>query len=125
MVRNKSDSPVSASCSLDRSLAAKQVQRSSRTLVRVKVLTLCTNGYESSSLLRSCGSSREHNERRVLCFVCQIRRPKGVIWFHSHKNDSLKSLRQLASVQSMGVESGSIHRRYQEEKRDWEQQRRG
>ena len=75
--------------------------------MRVKVLTLCTNGYESSSLLRSCGSSREHNERRVLCFGCQIRGPKGVFSFHSHKNDSLKSLRQLASGQSVGVEGGS------------------
>src|SRR5271170_250326 len=83
-VRNKSDSPVSASCSLDRSLAAKQVQRSSQTLVRVKVLTLCTNGYESSSLLRSCGSSREHNERRVLCFGCQIRGGKGSFLFSTH-----------------------------------------
>jgi hypothetical protein len=86
--------------------------------VRVKVLTLCTNGYESSSLLRSCGSSREHNERRVLCFCCQIRGAKGEFsLFNSHKNDSLKSLQQLASGQIVGVESGSVHRRYQEEKR--------
>jgi hypothetical protein len=37
--------------------------------------------------------------------------------FNSHKNDSLKSSQQLASVQVVGVESGSVHRRYQEEKR--------
>lgn len=86
--------------------------------MRVKVLTLCTNGYESSSLLRSCGSSREHNERRVLCFLLSDSRgQREFSLFNSHKNDSLKSSQELASVQIVGVESGSVHRRYQEEKR--------
>ena len=93
--------------------------------MRVKVLTLCTNGYESSSLLRSCGSSREHNERRVLCFGCQIRGPKGVFSFHSHKNDSLKSLRQLASGQSVGVEGGSYIVDIKKKKKIWSSKRKG
>jgi hypothetical protein len=68
--------------------------------------------------------ARVENTMRDVYSVSVVRfeGPKGVFSFHSHKNDSLKSLRQLASGQSVGVGSGSIHRRYQEEKEDLEQQ---
>ena len=50
-------------------------------------------------------------------FVVRFGGEREYSFFNSHKNDSLKSSQQLASIQIVGVESGSVHRRYQEEKR--------
>ena len=57
--------------------------------------------------------------------VCQVRGLKGVFSFHSHKNDSLKSLRQLASGQSVGVEGGSYIVDIKKKKKIWSSKRKG